>query len=344
MSEFKDSLYPKSHLWGFSIEDSSNMHILNPISKNLLLINIFNFYSQITKNRIGDLLIEISILLKIKEYSSIYCISGRLFWIPLLKKFGLIKTKLLILIYRLPPPTPFWKFHDLHHSRFVLSGYDGINCLTSYTQSKIKALLPENINIECLEWCTDTIFYSNNCTTNNGYFFSSGKTNRDYHTLIQAAKINSDLKFVVIGQINNELLNIVPKNMKIIHREANQTDTAISYSELKEYYSKSIAVCIPLNDDPEDTCGYTELLESMAMGKPVIKAKTGCLDINIEEENVGYYYEPHNPRDLGDKLKLISNNPATAKRLGRNGKKIVDEKYNIDAYSCRIKRFIDKFN
>ena len=178
--------------------------------------------------------------------------------------------------------------------------------LTNHTQTQLKKLLSRRINIQFLEWCTDTIFYSNNCTVNNGYFFSSGKTNRDYHTLIRAAQMNSDLKFVIIGHLNNELLNIVPKNMKIIRSEANQTDTAISYSELKKYYTQSIAVCIPLNDDPDDTCGYTELLESMAMGKPVIKAKSGCLDINIESKNVGYYYEPHNPRDLGDKPKLIS--------------------------------------
>ena len=34
--------------------------------------------------------------------------------------------------------------------------------------------------------------------------------------------MNSDLKFVIIGHLNNELLNIVPKNMKIIRSEANQ--------------------------------------------------------------------------------------------------------------------------
>ena len=259
----------------------------------------------------------------------------------MLKKFGLIKTKLFILIYRLPPPTPFWKLHDLHHSLFILNAYDGINCLTNHTQTKLKELLSRRINIQFLAWCTDTNFYSNNCTINNGYFFSSGKTNRDYHTLIQAAQMNSDLKFVVIGHFADELLKLVPPNIKIIRSSVNQTDTAISYSELKEYYSKSIAVCIPLNDDPEDTCGYTELLESMAMGKPVIKAKTGCLDVNIEDQNVGYYYEPHNPRDLGDKLKLIFNNPAIAKILGRNARMLVDQKYNLDAYSSRLKKFFE---
>ena len=223
-----------------------------------------------------------------------------------------------------------------------MSAYDGINCLTRYTQNKLKSLLPQKTHIEFLEWCTDTVFYSKNCTYKKCYFFSSGKTNRDYRTLIQAAKMNCNLQFVVIGHFAEELLKLVPTNMKIIRSAANQTDNAISYSELKEYYSKSIAVCIPLNDDPEDTCGYTELLESMAMGKPVIKAKTGCLDVNIEDKNVGYYYETHNPHDLSDKLRLMYNNPATAEIFGQNGKKLVDEKYNLNAYSSRLKKFFEK--
>ena len=320
------------------------MHILNPLSKNWLLINFSSFYSQITRNRIGDLLIEVSILLKIKEYESIYCISGRLFWIPLLKKLGFIKTKLLILIYRLPPPTPFWKLHNLHHSRFILSAYDGINCLTRYTQNKLKSLLPQKTHIEFLEWCTDTVFFSKNCTDKKSYFFSSGKTNRDYRTLIHAAQINCNLQFVVIGHFTEELLNLVPANMKIIRSAANQTDTAISYSELKDYYSKSIAVCIPLNNDPEDTCGYTELLESMAMGKPVIMAKTGCLDLNIEEQKVGYYYETHNPYDLSDKLRLLNNNRTSAEKLGLNGNKLVNRKYNLEVYNSKLQNFFKENN
>jgi glycosyltransferase involved in cell wall biosynthesis len=150
------------------------------------------------------------------------------------------------------------------------------------------------------------------------------------------------MKFIVIGHFSEELINLAPPNMKIIRSAANQTDTTISYSELKEYYSKSIAVCIPLNDDPEDTCGFTELLESMAMGKPVIKAKTGCLDINIEEQSVGYYYEPHNPYDLSHKLKLLHDNPTTAVKLGRNGNKLIKKRYNLNVYSSKIQNFLQE--
>ena len=43
-----------------------------------------------------------------------------------------------------------------------------------------------------------------------------------------------------------------------------------------------------------------------------------------------------------DKLKLIYDNPAKADKLGRNGKKLVDEKYNLNIYNSRLKKFFEK--
>jgi glycosyltransferase involved in cell wall biosynthesis len=152
--------------------------------------------------------------------------------------------------------------------------------------------------------------------------------------------MNSDIQFIIIGHLSDELIGSAPSNMEIIRSDSTQTDTAIPYSALKEFYSGAIAICIPLNDDPEDTCGYTELLESMAMAKPVIKAKTGCLDINVDEENIGFSYEPHNPNDLNEKIKLIINNPEKAQQMGINGKRLIDKRYNLNAYNLRINTFI----
>ena len=76
------------------------------------------------------------------------------------------------------------------------------------------------------------------------------------------------------------------------------------------------------------------------MAKPVIMAKTGCLDVNIEDKNVGYYYEPHNLYDLSRKLKSIYNNPVLAEELGRNGEKLIKERYNLIEYRSRLQKFI----
>ena len=62
-------------------------------------------------------------------------------------------------------------------------------------------------------------------------------------------------------------------------------------------------MCIPLTGNKHDTCGYTECLEAMAMGKPVIMTKSGCLDLNLEKEGVGLYV---NPKDAEDWVKRLN--------------------------------------
>ena len=54
-------------------------------------------------------------------------------------------------------------------------------------------------------------------------------------------------------------------------------DQAIDYLTLKTWYEQCSAVCIPLSGDADDTCGYTNMLEAMAMAKPVIDDRSGCL-------------------------------------------------------------------
>ena len=111
---------------------------------------------------------------------------------------------------------------------------------------------------------------------------------------------------------------------------------------LKEHYSQSIAICISLNGDPNDTCGYTELLEAMSMSKPVLMTRSGCLDINIEKENIGYYVNPKDPLDWMRKINLIFENSEEAKKMGKNGRKLVEKTYNISSYEKRVRDFLTK--
>ncbi len=342
--DFEKGLYPKSHLWGYPLNNTNNVHSLNPLIPNKWLYLISRFYDYITKSRFGNLLVEISLLLKIKDFDAIYCISGKLFWIPILKRLGLIKTKLIILIYRIPEKAPFWKFHNLHLSIFILKAFNGVNCLTQKTADELISLLGKEKVIEYLPWCTDEQFFINECKSDSKYFFSSGKTNRDYTTLLESISQLPEKKFLLIGHFPKAKILSKISNLKIIHSEKNQTDTAIPYNSLIQHYSNAIAVCITLNGDPNDTCGYTELLEAMSMSKPVLMTRSGCLDINIEDENIGYYVEPNDPTDWVRKVNLISNNNQKAKQMGENGRKLVNKTYNISSYEKRVKDFLNKVN
>ena len=184
----------------------------------------------------------------------------------------------------------------------------------------------------------------NNNKSDSKYFFSSGKTNRDYVTLLDAIKRVPEKKFILIGHFPKiKALNQIA-NLDIIHSAKDQTDSAISYPSLKKHYSQAIAVCISLNGDPNDTCGYTELLEAMAMAKPVLMTRSGCLDINIEKENIGYYVESNDSIDWAKKIALISSNNRKADVMGANGRKLIEKTYNIASYENRVKEFLYKIS
>jgi glycosyltransferase involved in cell wall biosynthesis len=337
--EFSKGEYPKSHLWGFIDKKNGVDCILNPLSESPIFNRLCKLFQSITKNRIGDSLVEISLLNKIKKYDAIYCVSGNLFFIPLLKKFGLIKTRLILLLYKLPEPTPWWKFHHLNHSIFIIKAYNGINCLTKKLEQDLKKRDYRGFT-QFIEWTTDEVLFSTNKPLKGKYFFSTGKTNRDFKTYFNAIKKIPDIRFKCVAHTNQNFN--FPKNLEATISTTCLTDKALSYKQLKETYDKCIAVCIPLTGDVQDTCGYTECLEAMAMGKPVIMTKSGCLDLNLEKEGVGLYVKPNDSEDWVNKIKSINKNPRQAQKMGEKGRRLVEKIYNIKSHQNRVFEFLTK--
>jgi glycosyltransferase involved in cell wall biosynthesis len=344
VGELQKKLYPKSHLWGFPLAHKQDIHVLNPLIDKWWLHKLSNFYDFFTKSRFGNIIIELSLITQIKNFASIYCVSGKLFWIPILKKLRIIDTKLIILIYRIPKPSPYWKLHNLHLSTFILSAYDGINCLTQKTANELTSILGTKKEIKYIPWCTDEMFFYDENKTKSKYFFSSGKTNRDYKTLLHAIEKMTDQKFLLIGHFPQSKKLKKFKNLKVLTSEKKQTDTAISYEILKNYISESIAVCIPLNFDPNDTCGFTEMLEAMSMGKPILMTNSGCLDIDIEKEEIGLYVNPEDATDWIKKINYLINNPRKAKQMGEKGRKLIKKVYNLSSYENRIHNFLNRIS
>ena len=337
--EFSHGEYPKSHLWGFVQRKDCIENIINPLLQNRFVKNLCKIFKTITKDRIGDALVEISLLYKIKDYDAIYCVSGNLFFIPLLKKVDLIKTRLILLLYKLPEPTPWWKLHHLNHSMFILKAYNGINCLTKKLQQDLKKRDYRGIT-QFIEWTTDETLFHKNKSLKRQYFFSTGKTNRDFQTYFNAIKKLPEIQFKCVAHgIQNF---IFPDNVDVTISTTKITDKALSYNQLRDSYAKCIAVCIPLTDDQHDTCGYTECLEAMAMGKPVLMTKSGCLDLNLEKEGVGLYVKPNDSQDWINKIKLINNNARQAQEMGEKGRKLVEKIYNIESHQNRVFKFLTK--
>jgi trehalose synthase len=67
--------------------------------------------------------------------------------------------------------------------------------------------------------------------------------------------------------------------------------------------------------------------EALWKGKPVIASNVGGISFQIKKGNTGYFYE--NPRKTAQKLIYLLDNPKSAERIGKRGKKYIQEHFLI---------------
>jgi len=89
--------------------------------------------------------------------------------------------------------------------------------------------------------------------------------------------------------------------------------------------------------------GPMSVMESFAMGKPVIGARIGGITEMIENGINGYLFEPGNPEDLAQKIGLLlSKNEKDIVEMGMLARKNVEEKYNAELHYHKLMRLYDK--
>jgi len=74
------------------------------------------------------------------------------------------------------------------------------------------------------------------------------------------------------------------------------------------------------------------VLESLAVGTPMIASNIGSLPYIIKDSYTGLLFQPGNSDDLRDKIVWIVNHPEEAKNWGKNGQQLIAERYSEDAH------------
>ena len=157
------------------------------------------------------------------------------------------------------------------------------------------------------------------------FFLATGKTKRDYTTLVGAAsKVDAEVR--IIGPVHIRPAEL-PDNVRWFDTSADPPDQAVDYPTLREWYAQCIAVCIPLTGDADDTCGYTNLLEGMAMAKPVLMTKSGCLHLDPEAEGCGLWVQSNDIGDWRAKMNLLMEKPDFANDMGGKGRTLAERDF-----------------
>lgn len=107
----------------------------------------------------------------------------------------------------------------------------------------------------------------------------------------------------------------------------------LSQDEVKEYVSKCSFVVVP--SIWYENCPFS-VLETLALGKPVIGARIGGIPELIEDGKNGFLYQYDNIEELKDKIKILFQDEELRKKMGKVSLKLAKEKYDIKQFYKKI--------
>jgi glycosyltransferase involved in cell wall biosynthesis len=332
LPEIQTGLYPKHHLWGIdALEKQDNYHVdwikINNSRFHPLVERILN--RSIFRGSLG-VNIERAIIRASHNTDLIYSVCGP----PGVAKY--LSDKVISWVFR-----PFEKSAQstiYSYSHGNLSANKAFFCLTPnaekyYSQYAISKFIP---------WCVDLdLFDGKHNTHNQGapFFLATGKTGRDYTTLVKAAPlVNAEIR--IIGPSKQKPAKL-PSNVNWIDTTSDPPDQAIDYPTLRDWYAQCIAVCIPLCGDVDDTCGYTNMLEAMAMRKPVLMTQSGCLHINPDTDGFGIQIKSRDAEGWINAMNLLHEDHEKALKMGNRGREIVERDFTIERFNQDVLGFIE---
>jgi D-inositol-3-phosphate glycosyltransferase len=98
-------------------------------------------------------------------------------------------------------------------------------------------------------------------------------------------------------------------------------------TELSKYYSAADVTVVPSYYEP---FGMTAI-EAMACGSIVIASRVGGLQTTVVENKVGALFEPREPSQLAEKIKIIMDQPNMLVEMRKNTRPYVEERFGWQA-------------
>jgi len=216
----------------------------------------------------------------------------------------------------------------LHHK--ILHIYDLIDVFISpskFLKEKLEEMgfkkkvvyLPNFIDAEDYEleykYTQKTICYFGRLSKEKGLF-----------TLLDAMK-GIDVKLKIIGDGSlKECLRLKVKS------ENSDNVYFLGYKvreELKNEIKNSMVVVFPsewYENNPRT------VLESFALGKPVVGARIGGIPELVKDNETGLTFEPGNTKDLRDKIEILLAKPDKIVEMGKNARKFVEENFKPEKH------------
>ena len=170
---------------------------------------------------------------------------------------------------------------------------------------------------------------------------AAGMEARDYPTLVEALRPLNIRCHIAVGASRGELFDTVKKLYDIKNLPKSITVGRKSLTELRDLYTQSQFVVVPIMQSDSDN-GLTTILESMAMGKPVICSRTeGQIDV-IQDGITGIFVPLNDPIAMREAILELWNDPERCRKMGIEARKYIEENHSLEQFANDIKIEIEQ--
>jgi|AntDeeMetagen285_2_1112576.scaffolds.fasta_scaffold00947_6 glycosyltransferase involved in cell wall biosynthesis len=183
----------------------------------------------------------------------------------------------------------------------------------------------DQMGIEPLEYDTFTISYI-------GYFTPQ----RGLETAITAFSefLDSvpDAKLLMVGDSNDDYITDLQSLVSEVGIENNVEFTGwVDFERVPSYMNASdVTLCTWVGDNLDSECTLpNKMFQSMLMETPVVASNLRSMENLINKTDSGLVFEQDSTSSLTEAFQKLYNNPDFRKKLGHNGKRAAESKYNI---------------
>ena len=325
LAKIKAGLFPAHHLWGCIelVRRGYEVAIAEPLPH-------FYWYRHPLPH---DLKLFRAAINWLGKDGIIYCGHTLLYWLPLFRLIGIIRSPIISLTYA-------------RESLDFARAHTGIIALTPAAADQARKMAPR-AKVRHLSWGADVSFFPT-ASYSPEWFLSCGIAQRDFTTLSAAASLCHNSLRVICPGLPPGLL--WPSHVRLVDggQGWNFEKSVVTFEELlREYYRGCTASLIILKADPaqKTAVGITNLIEAMAMARPVIVTRTGALptEIDVERAGIGLYVPPEDPQALADAITTLANDRDTASSMSRTARLLCESHYNMDRFSSDLHQFFESF-
>jgi glycosyltransferase involved in cell wall biosynthesis len=295
----RQGLYPSQHLWGMAeIEQFGITPVYFPDETWLGEPSRYKFSIQQLQAWLDD-----------QGCDAIYSACQFNTWLlARLRRLGLLRIPLVTLVHH--------PLASVLQNRAYVAGHDGLVFLNeSVRQLTLDRFGASVKRSATLPWGPDLAFFKPGAADAQAPcdVLAAGKTNRDFKTLIEAAKGQSWLAKVYCAHRNLAGVGDVPPNVEV---HANESGIVLNYKQLYEVSAAAQIIAVPLVE-VDALAGLTSVVDALALGKPLVMTRNKWLDLDPEAEGFGLTVAPNDVEGWRQAVTMILGDSSLRERMSQ---------------------------